>query len=412
VAAGQTASFSVVASGTGPLSYQWRKNGTNISGATSSTYAMSNVSSSNAGTYSVAVSNSAGSAISNGATLSVTAASAGSTTSGTSSIWPNTAAPSVVDGGPDSSAELGVKFKSDVAGVITGIRFYKAGTNTGTHVGHLWSSSGTILATATFTNESASGWQQVLFSQPISIGANTIYVASYHANSGHYSVNLDQFASAGVDAAPLHALAGNNGVYSYGSTATFPNNTFRNANYWVDVLFKSSSSTTPTTPAPTSVWTSSSTPSLVDGGADNPVELGMKFKSDVAGKITGVRFYKGSANTGTHTGSLWSSTGSLLATVTFSGESGSGWQQANFSSPASIAANTTYVISYHANVGHYSASLDFFTSAGVDHAPLHALSSSAAGGNGVYTYGSSTVFPTQTFRGGNYWVDVVFQPAQ
>jgi hypothetical protein len=72
VTVGQTASFSVVASGTAPLSYQWRKNGTNISGATSSSYTTpATVSSDNGATFSVVVSNSAGSVTSNNATLTV-----------------------------------------------------------------------------------------------------------------------------------------------------------------------------------------------------------------------------------------------------------------------------------------------------------------------------------------------------
>jgi hypothetical protein len=72
VTIGQTASFSVVASGTAPLSYQWRKNGTNISGATSSSYTTpATVSSDNGATFSVVVSNSAGSVTSNNATLTV-----------------------------------------------------------------------------------------------------------------------------------------------------------------------------------------------------------------------------------------------------------------------------------------------------------------------------------------------------
>ena len=55
---------------------------------------------------------------------------------------------------PDTAAvELGVKFRADVAGSITGVRFYKGTGNTGTHVGHLWTSTGTLLATATFTGE-------------------------------------------------------------------------------------------------------------------------------------------------------------------------------------------------------------------------------------------------------------------
>ncbi len=86
----------------------------------------------------------------------------------------------------------------------------------------------------------------------------------------------------------------------------------------------------------------------------NAVELGVKIRSDVAGYITGVRFYKNSADTSVHTGSLWSGSGQLLATGTFSNESGSGWQQLNFSAPVAITANTTYVASYHTSSGYYS----------------------------------------------------------
>ena len=114
-------------------------------------------------------------------------------------IWSSSTVPGVVDSGPDSAVQLGVKFRSDVAGTIRGIRFYKAAGNTGTHVGSLWSSSGTRLANATFTNETASGWQEVLFATPVAISANTVYVASYHTTSGHYSLNTNYFASTGAD---------------------------------------------------------------------------------------------------------------------------------------------------------------------------------------------------------------------
>jgi len=70
--AGQTATFSVVANGTSPLSYQWRKNGTAIGGATSSSYTTpTETTSDNGATFSVVVSNSAGNATSNNATLTV-----------------------------------------------------------------------------------------------------------------------------------------------------------------------------------------------------------------------------------------------------------------------------------------------------------------------------------------------------
>ncbi len=160
----------------------------------------------------------------------------------TVTIWSSATVPSLVDAGADSSVELGVKFRSDVNGSITGIRFYKASGNTGTHVGNLWTSSGTLLRSATFTGETASGWQQVLFATPVPLTANTIYVASYHANSGHYSQDLNYFSTTGVDNPPLHALAngvsGGNGVYAYGASSTFPNQTFSSANYWVDVVFQ------------------------------------------------------------------------------------------------------------------------------------------------------------------------------
>ena len=74
VAEGNPASFTVTASGSQPLSYQWRKNTININGATNSTYTIPAVSPGDAGNYSVVVSNSAGSATSNDAVLTVTPA--------------------------------------------------------------------------------------------------------------------------------------------------------------------------------------------------------------------------------------------------------------------------------------------------------------------------------------------------
>ena len=74
VSEGNQASFSVTATGTPPLSYQWRKNLVNISGATSSTFTIPAVVPGDQGSYSVVVSNSAGSVTSNNATLTVTAA--------------------------------------------------------------------------------------------------------------------------------------------------------------------------------------------------------------------------------------------------------------------------------------------------------------------------------------------------
>ncbi|MDD5084208.1 MAG: DUF4082 domain-containing protein [Candidatus Moranbacteria bacterium] len=145
--------------------------------------------------------------------------------------------------------------------------------------------------------------------------------------------------------------------------------------------------------------------------ADGAVELGVKFSSDVDGFITGIRFHKNASATGVHTGSLWTNAGSLLATVTFTGETASNWQQMLFASPVAITAGTVYVASYYAASGGYSYEVPYFTAAR-DSGPLHALQNGgAAGGNGVFRYGGGGVFPTGTFNSGNYWVDVLFEPA-
>jgi hypothetical protein len=400
------------------------------------------------------------------------------------------------------------------------VRFYKAATNTGTHVGSLWTNAGTLLATATFASESSSGWQQVTFATPVSISANTTYVASYHTNTGNYSVNGAYFASAGVDNTPLHALAtgvdGANGVYAYGAGG-FPNQTYNAANYWVDVAFTTGapdttpptvtsvtpanaatgisvattvtatfseamnastittstvvlrdpgntivastvsyngttnvvtltptaalaasttytatvaggaggvkdvagnalassfvwSFTTGTGPAcPCTIWNASATPAVLAANDSGAVELGVRFRADQNGTITGVRFYKAATNTGTHVGSLWTNSGTLLATATFTSETASGWQQVTFGTPVAITANTTYVVSYHTNVGNYSVNGAYFASAGADNPPLHALATGVSGGNGIYAYGAGG-FPNQTFNASNYWVDVVYVP--
>jgi hypothetical protein len=147
------------------------------------------------------------------------------------------ATPATVDAGDPSATVLGVRFTSDVAGSVTGVRFYKAGTNTGTHVGALWSATGTKLAEAAFTGETGSGWQILTFPTPVPVTAGTTYVASYLAPRGHYSVNGAAFATGPIDNPPLHAPATANGVYASSASSVFPSSTFNSANYWVDVLF-------------------------------------------------------------------------------------------------------------------------------------------------------------------------------
>jgi hypothetical protein len=504
------------------------------------------------------------------------------------------ATPDAADSGDATSVNLGVKFAADASGSITGIRFYKSALNTGTHVGTLWSASGTQLAQATFTGESASGWQTATFASPVTITAGTTYVASYLAPSGHYSVSSQGLGSAvsnGSLSALSSAAAGGNGVFAYGTGAAFPGNTHNATNYYVDVNYAGapapgqvtgvaavaapqaatvswsapatggapssytvtprigggaqtnktvsgsppatsttvagltagtaytftvtatngagtgpasapSNAVTPTAAtvpgAPTGVaaaadtksanvgWNAPAgdggsaitgytvtpfagataqpattvgasttstrvtgltngtsytftvrasnaagpgaasaasgavtpkysifeyaTPGTPDGNDGSSVNLGVKFRADVSGIVSAIRFYKAATNTGTHVGSLWSAAGTLLAQVTFAGESASGWQKATFSSPVAVTAGTTYVASYLAPAGHYSVTAAAFAASGVDNPPLHGLAD-ALSPNGVYAYGPATAFPSGSVNATSYWVDVLFDVA-
>ena len=415
------------------------------------------------------------------------------------SAWDAGAVPLVAAATDTGAVELGVKFRSTVGGYVTGIRFYKGTGNTGTHTGSLWTTSGTRLATATFSNESASGWQQVNFAAPVPIAANTVYVASYFAPAGGYSYDRDYFSTAGAMRGPLYLLrdgeSGGNGLYAYGSGGQFPSSTYQSTNYWVDVVFVTSANgnvapvvTNPGsqsgtvgvavtalqivatdgngdaltysatglpaglsisasglitgTPSaagtssvtvtandgrggtgsatfswtiaaanvvcPCSAWDAGAVPLVAAATDTGAVELGVKFRSTVGGYVTGIRFYKGTGNTGTHTGSLWTTSGTRLATATFSNESASGWQQVNFAAPVPIAANTVYVASYFAPAGGYSYDRDYFSTAGAMRGPLYLLRDGESGGNGLYAYGSGGQFPSSTYQSTNYWVDVVF----
>jgi hypothetical protein len=396
-----------------------------------------------------------------------------------------------------SSVELGTVFKPAKDGKVTAIRFYKGPGNNGTHVGSLWTSSGTRLATATFTNETAGGWQTAVLDTPVSVTGGTTYVVSYLAPQGRYARTIDFFTSDWTSG-DLSAPAVGNGRYLYGSGG-FP--TFvpwAKTNYFVDVLFSPDppkvtvtsrdpapgatdvptavtpsvtlsapirdgwsmvlkdgatvvpgsaqlSSTgrtitfTPTQPLSpdkdyqvdlTGVvstegavlgaqsWTfrtevaatalvsllTNQTPATAAANDSSAVELGMAFTPSVNGAVTAIRFYKGTGNTGTHVGSLWSPTGALLGKVTFTDETASGWQTATLATPVPVTAGTTYVVSYHAPNGRYSVTGGYFSTPRTQ-GPLTA----PATNNGRYRYGSGGVMPTSSWNASNYFVDVVFR---
>jgi len=156
--------------------------------------------------------------------------------------------------------EIGFKFRSSQSGTINGIRFYKGQGSTGVHSGHLWTNAGALLGAVTFTSEGTSGWQQAMFSSPIAINANTTYVASIFSSDGYFAVT-DPFFTQSIQRGPLTGLAngvdGPNGLYGYSATPAFPTSNYESSNYWVDVIFNTTSTTSPvaitTQPTSTSI---------------------------------------------------------------------------------------------------------------------------------------------------------------
>ena len=125
------------------------------------------------------------------------------------------------------------------AGTVTGIRFFSANNVAGEYAGHLWDASGNLLASATFSNVTVNGWQEVLFSEPVAIAPGVVYVASYYNPAGVYAATSGGLTAAVSNGQSLtvlgNAAEGASGLYSYGGG--FPTNTHNATNYWVDVLF-------------------------------------------------------------------------------------------------------------------------------------------------------------------------------
>jgi Domain of unknown function (DUF4082)/Bacterial Ig-like domain/Bacterial Ig domain len=425
-------------------------------------------------------------------------------------LFGNSYVPAIASTSDTAAYELGVKFQSTVAGWVAGVRFYKGTGNNGMHTGSLWTSTGTLLATGAFTNETATGWQSMKFTNPVQISSHTTYVASYFDPDGNYASDLEKFDWQ-LTTPPLIApqavytgTGGGNGVFNSGGPG-FPTGTADGTSYGIDVIFDttqppgappavasstpvegSSSNPTTTDPSvtftkpvvpgtlsftlkdsgghavagsvsfdgtdtiatftptsalaagttytvtvsgaqdsfgqamtaatytfitsqsltsgtcPCAIWPDTAPPGAIDGNDTSPIELGVKFTPAQDGTISGIRFYKEAGNTGTHTGTLWSASGTALATGTFTSESTQGWEQLNFTTPVQVTKGTTYTASYHTTTGHYAD-----TSGSLSSAFTSGLLTVPAGG-GVYLYGASG-FPSSTFNGSNYWVDVVYQ---
>jgi hypothetical protein len=133
------------------------------------------------------------------------------------------------------AVELGTVFTAMRDGQVVGLRFYKTPENTGAHVGHLWSSTGKLLATVDFTDESDRGWQTAILRAPVRLTAGQRYVASYFAPHGRY---FQSEGFTGASSTPLLTVEkGHSGVFHYGSAGGFPTDEWNSSQYQADVLF-------------------------------------------------------------------------------------------------------------------------------------------------------------------------------
>jgi hypothetical protein len=131
------------------------------------------------------------------------------------------------------------------------------------------------------------------------------------------------------------------------------------------------------------------------------LEMGLKVRVTQAAQLTAIRYYRSPGETGSHVGRVWNASGQLLASTTFTSESGSGWQEQALASPVPLTAGQTYVVSVGMN-DRFVMTTGTFTNP-VTSGPL---SSVADGANGVFADAAGT-FPTQSWGNSDYGIDAV-----
>ncbi len=173
-----------------------------------------------------------------------------------------------------------------------------------------------------------------------------------------------------------------------------------------------------TDPCPCSLKDRAALEGSVTADDTGTLELGTKFVPQTNGYINAIRFYKPIiATETTHTGNIWSSTGTNLATVTFSGESEYGWQEAKLSSPLAVNQGQLYVVSYGTTAAIYVAvsgglNSNIANSALIAYANNSSQNAATGSGNnnGVFSTTAGNYPNTGSSTGSYYGVDVVFSP--
>ncbi|CAL8976129.1 hypothetical protein CELL_02230 [Cellulomonas sp. T2.31MG-18] len=152
------------------------------------------------------------------------------------SMWGDAAPPGVRVAVDPLAVNVGTAFRPTVSGVVVGLRYWSAAAASAGPDGGLWDAAGQLLAGARFGPASAAGWQTVMLAHPVRLSAGAAYVVSYHVTSGRYPVT-EGFLG-GSRSPLLQVDPGASGVYGYGGDDVFPTQSWRQSQYWVDVVFR------------------------------------------------------------------------------------------------------------------------------------------------------------------------------
>lgn len=160
------------------------------------------------------------------------------------SLFPNAAMTDAKTDPDNGSVELGLRIRPNVNGKTSTVKFFKSRQDTAiTHTVNIWNANGELLGTGQSKNESKKGWQSVVLAKPVTMTANSTYVISYH--TAKY-VATNNYFKADITKGPITIFGSRNGVFKYGPTSAFPNETHENTNYWVDFVFTSTNAKTTT----------------------------------------------------------------------------------------------------------------------------------------------------------------------
>lgn len=135
-----------------------------------------------------------------------------------------------------SALELGLRLTTTQAGYVTSVRFFKNDLDSGPHSAHVWDSGGSLLASADFSGESASGWQTQKLSTPVYVDAGSTFTVSVLYPQGAWYPR-EVFASTTVG--PFTSLKG---TYNYSATPAFPQAFVEGRNYFIDLEYGSAAS--------------------------------------------------------------------------------------------------------------------------------------------------------------------------